>query len=311
MKPDNQLEWLLQDDQPAVKYHTLIDLLDRSPTDSEVREACAKIPERGWAASILQQQDPKGTWASGLYQPKYIATNWQLLVLSDLGLTVATPAVKKACNLYLAEASGPEGDLGGSGSETCVTGNIARMMVRFGYVDDSRISEALAWLVKAQKEDGGWHCFPSEHGTLDCWEALAAFNALPRNRWTRSIKRSAERGAEFYLERELQKEGRGRYEPWFRFHYPWHYYYDLLVGLDVLTSLGYGDDRRMKSAVDILQEKRRPDRTWAIDSAHPDLAEGADYSLRKPASPLIIEKPGEPSKWITFLALRVLKRIER
>lgn len=310
MKPDDRMDWLLQDEQPAVKYHTLIDLLDRTSMDSEVREAHDKIPERGWTASILQRQDPKGTWASGFYQPKYLAANWQLLVLSDLGLTIETPAVKKACDLYLAEASGPKGALGGSDSETCVTGNIARMMIRFGYADDSRISEAFDWLVKAQKEDGGWHCFPSDHGTLDCWEALAAFNALPHSKWTRSIKRSVEQGAEFYLERELHKEGKGRYEPWFRFHYPWHYYYDVLVGLDVLTSLGYADDRRLKNAIRVLKEKQRPDGTWTTEIAHPDLAPGADYSLRTPAKPLILEEPGEPSKWVTFLAMRVLKRVE-
>ncbi len=216
MKSDTRIEWLLQDDQPAIRYHALIDLLDRTPSDSEVKEAFAEIPKRGWAASILQQQDRKGTWSSGLYQPKYVATNWQLVVLSDLGLTVQAPAIRKACNLYLAEVSGPKGCLGGSDSETCITGNLVRMMLRFGYVEDPRISEAITWLVKAQKEDGGWHCFQSNHGTLDCWEALAAFNALPRSRWSRSIKRSVERGAEFYLERELHKEGNGRYEPWFR-----------------------------------------------------------------------------------------------
>lgn len=319
MKVATVTEWLLQDEQPAVKYHTLIDLLDKAPSDPEVRETYKMIPRRGWAASILKQQDPKGTWGSGFsaptwesgfYGPKYIATNWQLLVLSDLGLTHNTPAIKKACELYLSEVSGPEGCLGGSGSETCITGNLARMMIRFGYKDDPRISSALTWLVEAQKEDGGWHCFPSNNGTLDCWEALAAFNALPRAKWTRSIKRSVERGAEFYLERELSREGGERYEPWFRFHYPWHYYYDLLVGLDVLSALGCAGDRRMWSAIEVLKGKRRPDGTWATDTSHPDIGAGADYSLRKPAKPLILEEPGEPSKLVTLLALRVLKRIE-
>src|SRR5712692_55698 len=176
MKSDRRIEWLLQDEQPAVRYLTLIDLLDRSPSDSEALETHAKIPDRGWANSILQHQDPKGTWSSGFYQPKYLATNWQLLVLSDLGLTVETPGVKKACDLYFSEVSGPKGCLGGSGSETCITGNLVRMMIRFCYPDDSKISSALTWLVNAQKEDGGWQCFPRKYGTLDCWEALAAFN---------------------------------------------------------------------------------------------------------------------------------------
>ena len=77
----------------------------------------------------------------------------------------------------------------------------------------------------------------SDSGTLDCWEGLVAYITLPRQRWTRSIKRSAERGAKFYLYRRLFEERR-KYEPWFRFHYPNHYYYDLLVGLHIITALG-------------------------------------------------------------------------
>ncbi len=42
-----------------------------------------------------------------------------------------------------------------------------------------------------------------------------------------------DKGAEFYLERKLFKE-RPKYAPWFRFHYPNHYFYDILVGLDVI-----------------------------------------------------------------------------
>ncbi|MDG7000803.1 MAG: hypothetical protein JRN15_17050, partial [Nitrososphaerota archaeon] len=99
------------------------------------------------------------------------------------------------------------------------------------------------------KEDGGWHCFQSEKGTLDCWEALAAFAILPRQKWNKGIKRSVERGTEFYLEHRLYREGR-RYEPWFRFHYPTHYYYDILVGLDIVTSLGRADDKRLTPAQD-------------------------------------------------------------
>src|SRR5205807_530177 len=41
-----------------------------------------------------------------------------------------------------------------------------------------------------------------------------------------------------YLTRRLFREGAHPSRPWFRLHYPVHSYYDLLVGLDVLTSLG-------------------------------------------------------------------------
>lgn len=108
---------------------------------------------------------------------------------------------------------------------------------------------ALDWSVWAQKEDGGQNCLPTAHGTLSCWEGLAAFAALPWSQWTRAITECAERGPEFYLRRRLYREGRDRYVPWLRFHYPVHYYYDLLVGLDVIPATGHGDDPRLDEAL--------------------------------------------------------------
>jgi hypothetical protein len=117
------------------------------------------------------------------------------------------------------------------------------------------------------------------------------------------------RGAEFYLERRLFKEGR-RYEPWFRLHYPNHYYYDILVGLDVLTQLGFAADRRLRPALKILTDKRLRNGTWQIDRAHPDVLGPKAAQYQKGVKPLLVEQPGKPSKWLTLKALRVLKRVE-
>ena len=129
----------------------------------------------------------------------------------------------------------------------------------------------------------------------------------PRRRRTES---TIERGAEFYLERRLFDDGEKKYLPWFRFHYPNHYYYDVLVALDVITRLGYDGDRRLRAALEILNEKRREDGTWILEKVHPDFGAGARYSLRKKVSPFALEEAGKPSKWITLTALRVLKRVE-
>ena len=120
---------------------------------------------------------------------------------------------------------------------------------------------------------------------------------------------SIEAGAEFYLEMALYRQGR-KYEPWFRFHYPTHYYYDLLVGLDIITSLGFAEDKRLRYALNLLNKKKRPDGAWNSDGVHPDLGSGANYHLRKSPIPFVLEKPGEPSKWITLKALQILKRVE-
>src|SRR2546425_8771764 len=90
--------WLLaKESDPSVRLRVLRDLLDRPADDPAVVGAQREIGRKGWAAQILRGQHPSGQWvnpgtsALDLYRPKYVATNWRLLVLSDLGLTKKTP----------------------------------------------------------------------------------------------------------------------------------------------------------------------------------------------------------------------------
>ena len=309
------MAWLLEEEQPSVVYHALRDLEGLGEGDGRVRDARGAIPERGWAARLLADQRPGGNWEAedDLYRPKYQATIWKLIVLADLGMTSGDERVRKPCELFLDQYHREDGgfdDPRAETSEHCITGNLTRTLIFCGYEDHPHVRSALDQLVATQKGDGGWHCFAGEtKGTLDCWEGLSAFAAFPRQKWSRSIKRSAERGAEFYLQRGLSREGPGRYLPWFRFHYPVHYFYDVLVGLDVITRLGYGDDKRLRPALSLLREKRRRDGTWALDKAHPDIGRGAGYRMgKKRVTPLALEGAGEPSKWITLTALGVLQR---
>ncbi|MCS4537622.1 MAG: hypothetical protein HYY67_02020 [Thaumarchaeota archaeon] len=310
---DKAITWLLDEKQPSVRYYALKDLLDRPDNDPDVKEAYNMIPKKGWAASILKEQLPDGYWASNqsLYRPKYSGTNWKLIVLSDLGLTSKDPRVRKTCEFFLKTYPKPDGGFGGpkaEGGHFCITGNLGRVLIKLGYSENRHVKNALNWLVEHQKEDGGWHCFNSKKGTLDCWEALSAFAALPKQKWTKSIKNSVEHGAEFFLQRELHKEGK-RYEPWFRFHYPIHYYYDILVGLDTITALGYTDDKRLAFALKHLR-KRRKEGKWILDAIHPDISPNDPYQLTPPFYRLALERAGRPSRWITLIALKVLKRVE-
>ena len=306
-------DWLLGEDQPAVRYFALTELLGQDSNGHDVKRAYGDIPKKGWASDILKLQKPDGRWQSrpkgSLYGPKYTATNWRALVLSDFGLTKTNLQVRKTAELFFSEwmADPPAENI--FHDEVCIVGNTARMLTRFGYEDDHRVKKLFGRLLEDQKEDGGWHCFKSDLGSLDCWEALAAFAALPKEKRTRGINRSIERGAEFYLARRLYDDGEKRYAPWFRLHYPNHYYYDILVGLDVMTRLGFGDDRRLKPALDLLSAKMLPGGVWAMDRHHPDIGPGAHYSLRKRPRVFALEEESKPSKWITLKALLVRKRV--
>lgn len=320
-KPSGQdkavLEWLLEEDQPSVRYLTLTRLLGKPDDDPEARESRAAIPKKGWAADILSRQDPEGWWVrkDKLYSPKYLSSNWMLLVLADLGITREDPRIRKAAGAWMKRFAKEDGGFGMDGSKSshlCVVGNTARALVQFGYADHPTVAKAFGWMEKNRSHLGGWSCFGSGRN-LDSWEPMSAFAVYPKPKWTAAMQRAVEAGAEFFLERELHKQG-DHYEPWYRFHYPVHYYYDLLVGMDFMTALGYGEDPRLAHALAVLREKRRDDGRWNLDAVHPDL-EGAtaEWYAKHPKdapTPFALEKVGEPSKMITLRAMQVLHRLD-
>jgi hypothetical protein len=323
-KMNSVIEWLLEEDQPSVRYLALTQLLGKSEKDPEVKSARKNISSIGWTKDILDKQTPGGFWVSdnSLYRPKYIATNWMLLILSDLGLTKREPRIEKACNIWMKRFGARDGGFESSGKgnakygHLCITGNTARALVKFGYEDHPRVRRAFEWFVKNQAELGGWSCWNFGNRprgrNLDSWEPLSAFAVYPRQKWTRGMKLAVEKGAEFFLERELHRQG-DRYEPWYRFHYPIHYYYDLLVGLDFMTALGYSGDKRLRYGLSLLKRKRRPDGRWNLDSVNPDPESpqgkwNKDHP-KQATTTFALEEPGKPSKMITLNALKVLGRI--
>ena len=290
-----------------------------------MEDAAERITEVGWAKDILDRRAPGGYWvgSESLYRPKYLATNWMLLILSDLGLTKDEGRVASSSELWMKRFSALDGGFDSASKKKpkhghlCITGNTARALVKFGYGEHPRVRRAFEWFVKNQAELGGWSCW--NYGdrprgrNLDSWEPMSAFAAYPRQKWTRGMMNAVEKGAEYFLEKELHRQG-DRYEPWYRFHYPVHYYYDLLVGLDFMTALGYGGDRRLGFALSLLRKKRRADGRWNLDSVNPDPESPQGRWNRehpnRATTAFALEEAGRPSKIVTLTAMKVLKRVE-
>lgn len=320
MLSDSVLRWLLEESQPSVRYHTLIDLLDRREDDPEVRAARARISRTGWAGEILERQGPNGFWERReprtlkeylffLWFPEFSSTIWNAIVLADLGLTSADPRIRKTADRLFEYKLGLSSPINLYHEEMCAVGNLARTLTRFGYGDDTRVRRLYDWILDDQRADGGWNCSQGTPGTLERWEPLAALAAFPKSKRSNRMERSIALGAEFFLKRELFREG-PRYAPWSRLHYPNHYFYDILIGLDLLTKLGYANDRRIGPALRVLREKRKRDGSWIIDRANPDAPASLLHLHVKRVRLLQLEPPGRPSKWITLKALGVLKRVE-
>jgi hypothetical protein len=124
------IDWLLEENQPSVRCHTLIDLLGFGRNSPEVTEAYSDLSKKGWASHILRLQKPGGRWKSkpkgSLYGPEYTATNWMPLILSDLGLTTDNQQVRKAADLFFKEWLAIPSATNIFNDEVCVVGNTAR-----------------------------------------------------------------------------------------------------------------------------------------------------------------------------------------
>jgi len=296
------LAWLLAGD-PSIRWQARRDLMDSAAgTIARVRR---KIATEGWGARLLQRQDPEGTWAGGLYSPKWISTTYTMLLLRDLGLSPGNRPAKAACTLLLDRGMYRDGGIGfGWGrSETCVTGMVLSILSYFQY-DDERLDIIANHLLERQMPDGGWNCqrpygatHASVHTTISVLEGLR-FYEQHRGRKVRAVRAAQRRGREFLLIHQLFRSHRTGeiIKPVFlRLAFPPQWHYDILRALDYFQTVNAPRDERLSEAVAILREKRRPDGRWNLEQCF----RGATF--------FHMERLGQPSRWNTLRAMRVLR----
>src|SRR5947209_14864787 len=123
------LDWLLEADQPSIRYLALTQLLSRKESDADVRDAKASISKVGWASEILARRDPAGWWARdrGWLEPRFLGTHWNMLALADLGATRAIPEVRQSSEYWMGKSPLVGGGVGGFGKgkgHHCYTANM-------------------------------------------------------------------------------------------------------------------------------------------------------------------------------------------
>ena len=77
--------------------------------------------------------------------------------------------------------------------------------------------------------------------------------------------------------------------------FPTRWHYDILRGLAYLRDAGVEPDERMTEALDLLESKRDAEGRWAIEHTYPGEVH------------FEMEAEGQPSRWSTLRAMRVLR----
>jgi len=96
--------WLLEKDNPSVRYFTLTDILDMPPDSPDTTDVRREIMETGVVPRILAKQEDGGYWGvpEDFYiRSKYKGTVWQLIVLAELGADGSDERIHKACEFIL------------------------------------------------------------------------------------------------------------------------------------------------------------------------------------------------------------------
>lgn len=320
------IDWLLEKNNPSVRYFALSELLDKPQSNLEVQTAKKEIVLTGVVPKIMAKQSNDGYWEAPekFYTAKYKGTVWQLIILAELAADGNDERIKKACEFILANSQDRKSGgfsawlsvrLGGgrySGVLPCLTGNIVWSLIRLGFLDDERVKRGIEWIVKYQRFDDGeawpprvWpykkatSCFGKHSCHMGVVKSLKALAEIPTDKRSKEATETVEKGVEYMLKHQIHKRShdlsRVSKPGWLRFGFPLMYQTDVLEVLGILTKLGYKDER-MKEAVNLVVSKQNEQGMWKLENT---------FNGRFQVS---IEKKGSSSKWITLNALRVLKR---
>jgi hypothetical protein len=305
------IDWLLDSD-PAVRWQVLQYLNEASA--EQVLAEQDRVATQGWCARLLALQGADGQWDGGTYWPlhdddpdgqPWTATTYSLLLLRDFGLNPATPEAKGAVRLVRDNSRWEEGNQPFFEGETepCINGMTAALGAYFGEKVDSVVDR----LTHEQLADGGWNCEAERGSTRSSFHTTICVleGLLEHERATGGTSASREarhRGDEYLLERRLLRRkstGDMISQDWLQFSFPTRWYYDVLRGLDYFRSANGTPDERLGEAADLVRSKQQPGGIWLLENTH---AGKVHFPLE--------DGDGQPSRWNTLRALRVLKWYE-
>jgi hypothetical protein len=326
----SSIDWLLEHEDPGVRYLALRDLLDRTVDDKELAVARQAAHTSGPIATVLDQMQPEGYWAKPGpgYTTKYRSTVWALILLAQLGATASLDErIKRGCEYLLkhALASGGQFSIEGtpSGTIDCLQGNLCWALLEMGF-EDSRLEPAFEWMARTVTGEGmaarndkdsirryyAYKCGPlfacgPNYAQSCAWGAakvMLAFGKLQEKKRTALIKDAIQQGVDFFFSTDPvtanwpTRLGDKPSRNWWKFGFPVFYVTDLLQVAEGLVALGYGKDPRLANSLELIRSKQDDQGRWQLEFDYTGKT-WLDFGEKK-----------QPNKWVTLRAMRVLKR---
>lgn len=311
---DNIIKWLLSPEDPSLRYRTMTELLDVSPDDPEVTETRSLIPGSKAIMDIFGKMHPDGYWlqknprsgiiyGSGVEYGAFATTHFCLAYLTELGLDKNHPLVFKAADRYLNLVQ-PDGDFWNHFS--CLYGYNIRNFILLGFKDDPRLNKSINLMLNTIRKDGGYLCDMHEKrsktGNIKSCirgsvKTLLAFSELPEY-WNHPrcqilVNYFLNRGGIFksydstqYVNKDVE-----------RFSFPTIWRLNIWEILYSLGKMGYGSDKRLNKAWELLESRMNTDGTYNLD-------------WTPTQCPWKVGMRGNPNPWITFYILLAYKHKE-
>lgn len=305
------------DSDPAIRWQVQRDLL--GAPEGEWMAERSLIETEGWGARLLDLADEDGQWAGGAFFPHdftreaweaegqpWTATTYALTQLREFGLVPTTDRAKKMVGL-IGENSRWDHDgqpFWDGEVEECINGRTIADGAYFG-VDMAPLVDRL---VSERVSDGAWNCErvngsdrSSFDTTINVLEGLLEFERATGG--TAASREARATGEEFLLERNLYRRlstGEPADPSFLELTHPNRWRYDVLRGLDYFRAAGLlagtDPDPRLSDPIGYIVSRRGEDGRWILDL----VPRGRTWFA-------IDDGEGNPSRWVTLRALRVLK----
>ncbi len=320
---NDTVRWLLESDEPWTRYRTLVDLLDRPEDDPEVQGAHQAMLEHPAVQALIAEA---ATWPGYPLKRHNDAKHaiYKFSTLADFGVRADNPGMRTGVEAVMAHQS-PEGAFqtvtlvpkafGGTGEEMwtwmlCDAPTLLYVLLAMGLDGNPRVQGAVNHLV-SQVDENGWRCvsapelgkFKGPGRKADPCPIVNVYALKALAQVTELLDSPAVRtGAEMLLwhwehqgERKVYMFGIGTDFRKLKYPFVW---YGILHVVDVLSHFPFVHaDPRFREMVETITTQADEEGRYTANSMY-RAWKGWCFADKK-----------NPSPWLTFLVLRVLKRI--